>query len=125
MQSFIKKKRIRVLDNRFFFLRMLWLDHQKKLIPSSPSSLPLLPRYLVMMLPLFPLLLLITSIWSILWYQKTDNDIFGVLGATSAVIGLIWGLVIAHWSINLIGLLVLLFFRSSLFNVVTVKVNQD
>ncbi|MGK7930100.1 MAG: hypothetical protein AB4041_01520 [Microcystaceae cyanobacterium] len=78
-----------------------------------------------MMLPLFPLLLVITAIWSILWYQKTDNDIFGVLGTTSAVIGLIWGLVIAHWSINLIGLVLLLIFRSSLLNALTVKVHQD
>ncbi|MGK7944419.1 MAG: hypothetical protein AB4058_08110 [Microcystaceae cyanobacterium] len=78
-----------------------------------------------MMLSLFPLLLLITAIWSIIWYQKTNNDIFGVLGTTSAVIGLVWGLVIAHWSINLIGLVLLLFFRSSLLNTLTIKVNQD
>jgi hypothetical protein len=78
-----------------------------------------------MILPLFPLLLLFTAIWSVLWYQKTNNDIFGVLGVTSAVIGLIWGLVIAHWSINLIGLVILLFFRSSLISTVTVKVHQD
>jgi hypothetical protein len=78
-----------------------------------------------MMLLLFPLLLLITSVWSILWYQRTDNDIFGVLGASSAVIGLIWGLVIAHWSVNLIGLLLLLYFRSSFFKTIPIKVNQD
>lgn len=60
-----------------------------------------------MMLPVFPLLLLITSIASGFWYQKTNNDIFGVLAVASAVVCLIWGLVIAHWLIHLLGLLLL------------------
>ncbi len=106
---------------------MLLLEKvHKELIPClSFATLPTHFKVLPMMLPLFPLLLLITSVWSILWYQKSDNDIFGVLGATSAIIGLIWGLIIAHWSINLIGLLVLLYFRSSFFSTVPIKINQD
>ncbi|ACK64915.1 conserved hypothetical protein [Rippkaea orientalis PCC 8801] len=76
-----------------------------------------------MMLPIFPLLLLVTSIGSILWYQRTDNDIFGVLAVASALAGVIWGLVIAHWSIHLISLLVLLKFRSPIFSAIQVKVD--
>lgn len=75
-----------------------------------------------MMLPFFPLLLLITSIGSGFWYQKTDNDIFGVLAVASAAACLIWGLVIAHWSIHLLGLLVLLKFRTPVLE--WVKINN-
>lgn len=78
-----------------------------------------------MLLSMFPLLLLVMSLGSILWYQRTDNDIFGVLGVISAVIGLIWGLTIAHWSINLLGLVVLLLVRSPILNPLQVKINQD
>ncbi len=78
-----------------------------------------------MLLFMFPLLLLITSIWSLFWYQKTDNDIFGVLGASSAAIGLIWGLMMAHWSINLLGLLVLLCLRFPTLRTIQVNIHQD
>ncbi|ACK68803.1 conserved hypothetical protein [Gloeothece citriformis PCC 7424] len=74
-----------------------------------------------MMLPIFPILLLITSIGSGLWYQKTDNDIFGVLAVASAAACLIWGLVIAHWSIHLLGLLVLLKFRTPILEWVQIN----
>ncbi|WP_013320469.1 hypothetical protein [Gloeothece verrucosa] len=74
-----------------------------------------------MMLPIFPLLLLITSIGSVVWYQKTDNDIFGALAVTCAAVCLIWGLVIAHWSIHLLGLLVLLKFRPPILEWVQIK----
>jgi len=33
--------------------------------------------------PLFPLLLLLLSFLSLLWYQKTDNDIFKALAVSS------------------------------------------
>lgn len=74
-----------------------------------------------MMLPIFPILLLITSLGSGLWYKKTDNDIFGALAVASATVCLIWGLVIAHWSIHLLGLLVLLKFKTPILEWVQIK----
>jgi uncharacterized protein HemY len=71
-----------------------------------------------MMFPLFPLLLLITAIGSGLWYQRTNNDIFGVLAVLSALISLIWGLVVLHWTLNLLVLVLLLKFRSSVLRLV-------
>ena len=56
-----------------------------------------------------------------LWYQKTDNDIFGALTVASAVACLIWGLVIAHWSIHLLGLVVLLKFRTPILEWVQIN----
>ena len=77
-----------------------------------------------MMLPVFPLLFFVTSIGSILWYQRTDNDIFGVLAAASALTCLIWGLVIAHWLVHLVSLIVLLRFRSPILNAIQVEVSN-
>ncbi|XLQ11323.1 MAG: hypothetical protein KPI85_07445 [cyanobacterium endosymbiont of Epithemia adnata isolate EadnSB Bon19] len=77
-----------------------------------------------MMLPVFPLLFFIISIGSILWYQRTDNDIFGVLAAASALTCLIWGLIIAHWSIHLVSLIMLLRFGSPVFNAIQVNVSD-
>jgi hypothetical protein len=74
-----------------------------------------------MMLPVFPVLLLIVAVGSVLWYQHTNNDIFWVLAVASAIACLIWGLVIAHWSILLFGLLVLLKFRAPIVSVVRVE----
>jgi hypothetical protein len=61
-----------------------------------------------MIVPLFPILLLVTAVLSILWYQRTANDIYGVLAVGSAVICVIWGLVIAHWLVHLLSLAILL-----------------
>ena len=58
---------------------------------------------------MFPLLLLVTAIASIIVYLRTDNDIFALLAVGMSVICLIWGLVIAHWSVHLLALLALLF----------------
>lgn len=60
-----------------------------------------------MMLPMFPLLLLVTACGSVLLYQRTANDIFEVLAAGSALICLIWGLAIAHWSVHILTLIAL------------------
>jgi hypothetical protein len=60
------------------------------------------------MIPIFPILLLITALISICLYQRTDQEIHLVLAIFSAIIGLIWGLIIAHWSIHLFSLLVLI-----------------
>ncbi|BAG04650.1 conserved hypothetical protein [Microcystis aeruginosa PCC 9809] len=70
--------------------------------------------------PLFPLLLLLLSFLSLLWYQKTDNDIFKALAVSSLIFAIIWGLILVHWSIHLLGLLLLLKFRSPAFSCVRV-----
>ena len=64
-----------------------------------------------MMLPLLPLSLLIVALVSIWHYQRSANDIYRVLSALMAVVCLIWGFAIAHWSIHLFSLLLLLNFR--------------
>ena len=58
---------------------------------------------------MFPLLLLVTAIVSVVIYLRTDNDIFALLAVGMSVSCLIWGLVIAHWSVHLLALLALLF----------------
>ena len=58
---------------------------------------------------MFPLLLLFTAIASIVIYLRTDNDIFALLAVGMSVTCLIWGLVIAHWSVHLLALLALMF----------------
>lgn len=72
---------------------------------------------------IFPVLLLMTAVGSLLWYQRTTNDIFYALAVSSAIIGLIWGLVMAHWSILLLGLLFLLKFPSPVLR--TIQINTD
>lgn len=59
---------------------------------------------------MFPILLFVTAIVSIAIYLRTSNDIFALLGAGMTIICLIWGLVIAHWSIHILALAALLFF---------------
>ena len=77
-----------------------------------------------MLSALFPLLLLATSLGSGLYYQKTNNDIFGVLALFSALICLIWGLVLAHWAINLLALLFLLKLKAPIWRLATVNLNK-
>ena len=77
-----------------------------------------------MMLPIFPLLFLITSIGSVIWYQRTENDIFGVLAFASALACVIWGLVISHWLVHILSLIILLRFRTPLLSAIQVKVNS-
>ncbi|MGF1478359.1 MAG: hypothetical protein ACFB4I_02545 [Cyanophyceae cyanobacterium] len=67
-----------------------------------------------MALPIFPILLFLTAAGSILLYQRTALDIFKVLAAGTAIVCLIWGLIIAHWSIHLLSLIVLLKLKSPL-----------
>lgn len=64
-----------------------------------------------MLLPVFPLLMLITTLGSVFLYFRTNNDIFAVLSAVLAIACLIWGLVVAHWSIHLLCLSALLCLR--------------
>jgi hypothetical protein len=58
---------------------------------------------------MFPFLLLLTAITSIIIYLRTSNDIFASLGVCLLLSCLIWGLIIAHWSIHLLALLAILF----------------
>ncbi|MDJ0744244.1 MAG: hypothetical protein QNJ32_12890 [Xenococcaceae cyanobacterium MO_167.B27] len=59
----------------------------------------------------FPILMLATTIGSVIWYLRTNNDIFAVLAVGMALACLVWGLVVSHWSIHLLALLALLFLR--------------
>lgn len=65
-----------------------------------------------MIFPAFPLLMLATTLGSVILYLRTDNDIFGLLAVTMATACFIWGLVVAHWSIHLCFLVVLLLLRN-------------
>ena len=64
-----------------------------------------------MVLPLFPLLLFVTTLGSVALYLRTANDIFGVLAVALSFACLVWGLVVAHWSIHLLALVALLLLR--------------
>ncbi len=59
---------------------------------------------MIFSLPVFPLLMFITTLGSIILYLRTASDIFGVLSVVMAISCLIWGLVVAHWSIHLLAL---------------------
>ena len=71
-----------------------------------------------MILPVFPLLMLATTLGSVIWYLRTNNDIFAVLAVVMALASIVWGLVVSHWSVHLLALLVLLFLRTprAIFN---------
>lgn len=58
---------------------------------------------------MFPILLLVAAIASIVIYLRTDNDIFALLAVGMSIACLIWGLVIAHWSVHLLALFAVLF----------------
>ncbi|NJL84488.1 MAG: hypothetical protein HC890_18990 [Chloroflexaceae bacterium] len=77
-----------------------------------------------MTLPVFPVLLLIMAIGSTFYYLRSGNDIFSVLAIAAAVVCLIWGLVIAHWSVHLLGLLLLFSFRRPVLKAVRVPINK-
>ncbi|MDB9311999.1 hypothetical protein PN462_02715 [Spirulina sp. CS-785/01] len=64
-----------------------------------------------MMLPIFPLLLLVFALGNLFLYQRSSHDVYRVLTAAIAVVCLIWGFALAHWSIHLLSLVLLLKFR--------------
>ena len=66
---------------------------------------------MILSFPMFPLLMFITTLVSIILYLRTANDIFGVLSVVMAISCLMWGLVVAHWSFLLLALAALLFIR--------------
>ena len=77
-----------------------------------------------MLFTLFPFLLLITAVGSILWYQKTDNDFFAALAVSVAVVCLIWVLMLAHWTINLFALVLLLKFQNPVLRSIKVDIGK-
>ncbi len=76
-----------------------------------------------MIFPIFPFLLLVTALISAFLYQRTNQEIHLVLAVASASACLLWGLVIAHWSIHLLSLLALLFLRNPILK--TVEIYND
>jgi len=77
-----------------------------------------------MMFPVFPLLLLITALGSIYLYQRFSNEVYRVLVASLAIVCLIWGFAVAHWSIHLLCLVFLLMPNKLSFILRKVSVNQ-
>lgn len=75
-----------------------------------------------MLIPLFMTLLFITTIISVLIYQRTNQDIHLILAIFTASIFIIWGLAIAHWSIHMFVLIALLSIRIPVFTPKTVKI---
>jgi predicted membrane protein len=78
----------------------------------------------MMMIPLFMTLLLLTTIASIFIYQRTNQEVHLVLAIFTAIIFLIWGLAIAHWSIHILALLTLFCIRIPVFSSKTVKIYE-
>ncbi|MEG3439793.1 hypothetical protein V0288_21880 [Pannus brasiliensis CCIBt3594] len=66
--------------------------------------------------PLFPLLLLALGIGSFLWYQKTKNDIYQALAVSSFIFSFIWALILVHWTIHVLGLVLLFILTSPVLN---------
>ena len=74
-----------------------------------------------MLVSLFMILLLVTTIVSAFIYQRTRQDIHLILSICTAIIFVIWGLAIAHWSIHIFALLALLCIRIPEFRANTVE----
>ena len=70
---------------------------------------------------LLALLLFLTALGSFFWYRQTGNDTYGVLAVASALACVIWGFVVAHWSIHLLSLLLLYKFRSPILSFAQVE----
>lgn len=77
-----------------------------------------------MMLSVFLVLLLLTALGSTVLYLRTGHDIFQVLAAGTALVCLIWGLVIAHWTIHLLSLVVLLKFKAPVMRLARVQIKD-
>jgi len=63
------------------------------------------------MITLFMTLLFLTTIVSIFIYRRTNQEIHLVLAIFTAIILIIWGFAVAHWSIHILALLTLLCIR--------------
>ena len=58
---------------------------------------------------MFLILLLVSALASIFIYHRTDNDIFALLAVGMSITCLIWGLVVAHWSVHILALFAVLY----------------
>ncbi len=67
-----------------------------------------------MAIPMFPILLFAAALVSIILYLRTNYEIYGLLAVGMSIACLIWGLVIAHWSVHLLALLALFVLRKPL-----------
>ncbi|MGI0482129.1 hypothetical protein ACN4EE_15255 [Geminocystis sp. CENA526] len=76
------------------------------------------------MITLFMILLLLMSIISVIIYKRTNQEIHLVLTIFTAVILVIWGFAVAHWSIHLLALLTLLCIRIPVFAPKIVKIRN-
>ena len=72
----------------------------------------------------FSLCLLIIALGSILIYQRTSHELTRMLSCGCAIVFLIWGFAIAHWSIHLLCLLLLLNIKVSRNLLQTARINK-
>ncbi len=77
-----------------------------------------------MMISLLSLGFLIIALGSILTYQKASHEVTRMLAASGAVVFLLSGFALAHWSIHLLCLLLLLNFKVSQNLLQTVQINK-
>lgn len=76
------------------------------------------------MITLFMILLLLMSIGSTLIYRRTNQEIHLVLAIFTAIILIVWGFAVAHWSIHLLALLTLLCIRIPVFTPKIIKIRN-
>ena len=78
-----------------------------------------------MIIPIFPLLFLMTALISIVLYQRSNQEIYLVLAIASGIIFVIWGLTLSHWLIHLLCLLALVSLRIPVFQPKTVNIYRN
>ena len=65
-----------------------------------------------MILPIFPLSLLIVAFGSIVLYQRSTHELTRMLSAGTAAVCLIWAFVVSHWFMHILSLVLLFSFGS-------------
>jgi uncharacterized membrane protein YhfC len=75
--------------------------------------------------PIFPLLLVALAIGSLLWYQKTRNDIYQALAVSSIVFALVWALILVHWTVHVLSLILIFFLTSPVLNFARVSISRS
>ena len=71
-----------------------------------------------MTITIFLILFLTITIGSFRLYQKTRQDIYRVLAISTAIVCIIWGLVIAHWSIHILTLIAIVLLNEPIMKMV-------
>jgi len=77
-----------------------------------------------MMIPLLSFGFLLIALGSIVLYQKANGEATKILAASGAVVFLLSGFALAHWSIHLLSLLLLFNLRVSENLLQTVRINK-